>query len=566
MNHALGIISLEAMELGLAAVSLIWRNPVGLSVLYGSLLCHLLLGLYALYDRKSFHGSRGELTQLILGIAIPALLMSHVVASRMATSVEGLEKGYTQLLYYLWTQDPAAGAIQLTALGVTWAHGCFGMYYWLRMKPWFSRVEPWLLSVAVLLPTLALIGYVEGGRAVNALSQNALWREINLGPDRVGWAYQIERLLAIRDSLLLTYGAMLGSVFVFRGIRSLANMKTGTIRLNYPNGRIIKIRKGTSVLEASRLHNIPHESVCGGRGRCSTCRVRVIDGLGGCSAPAPEPSELAVLGRIGAHAGIRLACQFRPECEITVAPLCSPSKLRQGAMRDREQFGEERFVVAMFVDMRGSTRLAESRLPFDTVFVINRFLSAVGQAVRASGGDVNQLLGDGLMALFGLNQDREGASRNALRAIDAIREQVESLNRWLAADFVEPIRYGVGVHAGLAIVGAMGDEIDSKFTALGDVINVAARLQSMTKAFECLAIISEAVFESAALPCEGTTELCIEGREGRLRAQLVGKLPDHSFTCLDGKLCSRPSVQRPSNVRKSPVLPAETKYAGQVAL
>src|SRR6185437_16911969 len=93
--------------------------------------------------------------------------------------------------------------------------------------------------------------------------------------------------------------------------------------------------------------------------------------------------------------------------------------------------GEERYLVSMFVDMRGSTKLAENRLPFDTVFVVNRFLGAVSKAVIECGGQPNQFLGDGQLALFGLATSRETACRQALRAAARISVHVEELNQFL---------------------------------------------------------------------------------------------------------------------------------------
>ena len=73
------------------------------------------------------------------------------------------------------------------------------------------------------------------------------------------------------------------------------------------------------------------------------------------------------------------------------------------------RIGQERYLVSMFVDMRGSTKLAEKRLPFDTVFIVNRFLGAVSQAVIESGGRPNQFVGDGMLALFGLVDQPAGS-------------------------------------------------------------------------------------------------------------------------------------------------------------
>ena len=96
------------------------------------------------------------------------------------------------------------------------------------------------------------------------------------------------------------------------------------------------------------------------------------------------------------------------------------------------RIGEERYLVSMFVDMRGSTRLAEKRLPFDTVFIVNRFLGAVSQAVIDSGGRPNQFIGDGMLALFGLSSSRQEACRQALKAAALIAVNIDELNRFLA--------------------------------------------------------------------------------------------------------------------------------------
>ena len=126
-------------------------------------------------------------------------------------------------------------------------------------------------------------------------------------------------------------------------------------------------------------------------------------------------------------------------------------------------------------------RLAEQRLPFDTVFIVNRFLSAVSQAVVECGGQPNQFVGDGELALFGLRTSPQIACRQALRAAARIAANVDELNRFLSHDLQEPIRFGIGIHGGEVIIGDIGYRDHMVFTALGDAVNVAARLQDMTK-------------------------------------------------------------------------------------
>ena len=132
------------------------------------------------------------------------------------------------------------------------------------------------------------------------------------------------------------------------------------------------------------------------------------------------------------------------------------------------RIGQERYLVSMFVDMRGSTKMAEKRLPFDTVFIVNRFLGAVSAAVLESGGMPNQFVGDGMLALFGLAVSRREACRQALRAAALIAANVDELNKFLSHDLREPIRFGIGIHGGEVIVGDIGYRDHMVFTALGD--------------------------------------------------------------------------------------------------
>ena len=129
------------------------------------------------------------------------------------------------------------------------------------------------------------------------------------------------------------------------------------------------------MLDASRRAGIPHPSLCGGRARYSTCRVRVLLGLE--RLPPMAPVEARVLARLGADRAVRLACQLKPEADISVWPLLPP-ETTMGEQRhsNAADAGTERFVAILFVDIRRSTQLVENRLPFDVVFILNRFFSS----------------------------------------------------------------------------------------------------------------------------------------------------------------------------------------------
>jgi adenylate cyclase len=525
-NHALGNISVGAMESGVAIQKLIWRSPLGTTILYLSLLTHMGLGFWALYARRHFRWTRLEASQLVLGLAIPFLLADHVIGSRVSFSQFGIDKGYAEELLKFWVRSPVSGALQAILLLTVWIHGCLGLHFWLRLKPFYPRVRGLLLSIAVLLPALALLGFYQGGKQTLEAVEDPAWRAQHTTPDRIGAEAQNAVLLDERTRTLAFLATALALTFFARGVRHWRERRAGSIRLTYPD-RTIRAARGFSVLEASLINNIPHAHVCGGRGRCSTCRIRVLSDIG--ALPAPSAAEQSVLERVHAAPGVRLACQLRPTEDIAFVPMLSPQATTVDAYRSGSAYsGVERYVVIMFVDMRGSSRLAEGRLPFDTVFVINQFLSAVSSAVLGAGGEPNQILGDGLLALFGMGARPEIACRQAIVACAAIAARVETLNRALAYALLEPIRFGIGVHAGVTIAGNIGYDRHAQFTVIGDAVNVAARLEELTKTFACEVIMSEEVYERAGfgpddLPAH---DVAPRGREAGMKARSAVRAAD----------------------------------------
>jgi adenylate cyclase len=358
------------------------------------------------------------------------------------------------------------------------------------------------------------------------LVQDPAWRARNLSPGHIGTPAQNAVLLDERTRLLVALAAALVATILARGFRRWQENRVGSIRLTYPD-RTIRVARGFSVLEASLINNIPHAHVCGGRGRCSTCRIRILGDLDG--LPAPSAAEQAVLERVHAGPGVRLACQLRPNRDIAFVPMLSPYATMLDVYRiGGPNSGIERYLVIMFVDMRGSSRLAERRLPFDTVFIINQFLNAVSHAVLSAGGEPNQVLGDGLLALFGMGDPPDVACRQAIAASAAIAARVESLNTALAHALVEPIRFGIGIHAGVIVAGAIGYERHAQFTVIGDPVNVAARLEALTKTLGCEVLMSEEVYERAGFGPDALPAHDVEarGREESVKARSVKRAVD----------------------------------------
>lgn len=526
LNHALGLFSLQTMEEGRLWFMECWRFAPISGLLYASLTAHLLLALWAVYQRRRLlQMPRLEAAQLVLGLSIVPLLLFHVVSTQGAVRQFDIDDTYTYVLLRLWYLAPEQAAWQAVAVLVAWVHGCMGIHFWLRLKSWYAGATPYLYGAAILIPVLGLLGFAETGRDVLRLAEDPVWlgrvTADNLAGLRGENGAALEQLV---DRYRALFTGLLVLTFAARLVRAFFERRNGAVEITYPGGRKVSATPGPTLLEISWINGVPHASVCGGRGRCSTCRVRITRGIE--TLAPPGATETAVLTRLGAVSGIRLACQIRPRASLSVTPLLpATAGPRDARPRAAALQGREREIAILFADMRSFTKISEHKLPYDVVFMLNRYFAAMGGAIEHAGGHVDKFIGDGVMALFGTGgEDPAVACRQALEAARRMGEALDTLNQTLMNDLDMPLRIGIGVHFGPAIVGEMGHGHATTLTAIGDTVNTASRLETLTKEYGVELVISDDLARRAGFDASAYPSRAAEIR-GRSETLLVRPIP-----------------------------------------
>ena len=514
--HSLLLVSFERAQAALNLLMYPWRTAIGTAILVLALLAHYLNALWSIYVRRSLHLSRWELWQLGLGLCIPLLLMLHLTSTRIAESLLGVTSHYSSVLLVQWLLSPWLGVLQAAAVLTVWIHACLGVHFWLRTKTWYAYWRPLSVGLGLLLPTLALSGYVAAGNQVLRNANNPQFvrlslEESNLTERKRAEIGQIARIGSA------TYLALMLVPFFGRGLRGWLYRRRQRPLLTHSSGRTIPILPGATVLETLLENGIPHASVCGGRARCTTCRILVTKGLD--RLPEPTGLESGALARIGAMRGTRLACQICPTADISVMPLLAANaNAGHGTIRGGLE-GREQLITVLFVDLCGSVFLAEAKLPYDLLYILNQFFQEMTKALEATNGHYAQFAGDGLMALYGLHaKDPATGAADALRGAREMLARIAQLNSRLRGDLPQQLRIGIGIHFSEAIVGAMGPPASQIISAIGEAVNTCARLERLTKEHECPVIVSRRAAEMAGLDVKGRV---LHQAPGDGRAQTV---------------------------------------------
>ncbi|HEY8648286.1 MAG TPA: adenylate/guanylate cyclase domain-containing protein [Candidatus Limnocylindria bacterium] len=176
--------------------------------------------------------------------------------------------------------------------------------------------------------------------------------------------------------------------------------------------------------------------------------------------------------------------------------------------------GDRRVVTILFTDLRGSTALADTMDPETVVAVVNAYLRTMARAVVDRGGIIDKFTGDGLMAIFGAMSDATTGARAAAAAALDIRAAVAALNLERAAAGAPVLKHGVGLHVGEVVLGAIGLPERSDYTAMGDTVNTASRMESLCKEFGVDAVLSGDLAREldATIPVRSLGDATVKGK------------------------------------------------------
>jgi adenylate cyclase len=517
INHAFGIVSIETAEAYRKTVGAIFQSAPGLLLLYGSLLFHATIALRSIYRRSSLRLSFWQWLQLLLGLSILPLVVGHAVGNRGFDLLGDIDPNYFYVVTSL-SLKPAFLVKLVLLISVIWVHMAIGLHFWLRIKRGYHRFVPYAYALLVLVPALAYVGLF------SMLRQASTWLDDQQRLDQIYAANiamdsrDVEFLQGLETRAWIVMAALLILTLVARQIRLWHQARQGTYCVTHTDGSKIRALNGVSLLEALRNARIPHAAVCGGRARCTTCRVHVSSGLA--ELDPPNEQEARALTRIKAGKEIRLACQLHPTADLAITPLVMANQSLTATLHSGGVQGHEEYVVAMFVDMRGSTNLGERVLAYDVVFILNRFFTELSSALDDSHGHYAQFAGDGLMALYGLEPERKSnACADALTGAAEMFRRIGILNEQLQREFGETVQMGIGIHGGEAIVGTMGPPKTPLLTAVGDNINIAARLEAQTKTIGCDLIVSVATLETEGIDysADRVQQVEVRGRDNHVR-------------------------------------------------
>ncbi len=317
-----------------------------------------------------------------------------------------------------------------------------------------------------------------------------------------------------------------------------------------PDNKKIEISSDETILTASIRKEIPHLSACGGVGKCSTCRISILSGLKNCSERTEHEIKLAK--RLNLPDTIRLACQTK---------VCGKVKYRRLLLDKRDlslnsqlsskktgSVGTVRNLTIMFCDIKGFTPFSESLSAYDVIFILNRYFSIMREIILKNGGEVNNYIGDAILAIFGLKESRQQILRTVNTGLQMLKA-MDEFKKYLKDAYDRTFDMRIGIHNGEVIVGSVGYGDDKKLTVIGDVVNIASRIEATNKDAGTRLLISENAYSQVKdsieidnylrLKLRGSSNLITLYEVSNLKNEVLEEYGDVEHKLINGKKWTR---------------------------
>jgi class 3 adenylate cyclase/nitrite reductase/ring-hydroxylating ferredoxin subunit len=297
--------------------------------------------------------------------------------------------------------------------------------------------------------------------------------------------------------------------------------------VSLPDGVAFDAQEGDTLLAAALRAHVPLTHACGGRAKCSTCRIWILEGLDSC--PPRNEAEGAMAARLGLGDEVRLACQLSPRGDLRLRrlvldeiDLVMSSQLERSAAT---RVGEVRDVAVFFSDLVDFTAIAETLTPYDVMYLLNRYFVQAGEIIERNGGYVDKVVGDGMMALFGV----DGQEDAPIRAVNAALQTLAAVDRmkpFVKAMYGAELDVRIGLHHGEAVLGSVGAFGHERLTAIGDVVNTASRIESANKEAGTRFLISDALYRLVEDKVEASdfVRTRLRGTSERITLHEIGRL------------------------------------------
>ena len=512
-NDAIGLMSLETMGDIAAWQTAFIRSWPGAALLSVACVSHIASTLWLVARRATLRMSSWDAAQIISGMLIPLLLLPYLVDTRLANALFAVDDDSLYRLARLW---PNHVLFYIALIVLLWGHGCLGLHQWLKLRPAYRVVAPVLAVAALAVPIAAVAGLVASARIVSVLMADQTFAGQVRAATHWPSAETDVALWRLRLIALASYGVLLMAVAGALIARFLKIVVAPKIDVTYVNGPRLKASGGPTLLEISRINDVPHGDTCGGRGRCTACSVRIEQGEA--SLPPRTAAEFRMLGAQDDQ--IRLACQIRPTAALTVTRL-TPTAHAAAAEPEFDMAGIERQAAALCVQLQDHAGLVGARRAYDAIFLLNAFLDMVHAAVGGHNGLVVRMTGSGIVALFGQDDTAQAACRAAVAASADIDVALDRLNERFSAELGRPIAVAMGLAFGAAYLGRIGAGPSKPFTAIGPVMDAASRLAGRAEDRGCQFLSNSAALETAGIDATGMELVSLTADDGDTRKALA---------------------------------------------